>query len=288
MKDLISLKEAAETLDVTTYTIRNWIRNGILKYADNNERFLIRSSFNNIIDRLKKISDDEKDIKHYEEQIKYKKERLESVYSSLEKEYSFISSSKSIICDLFSKAYEVLYRGSITSERDKKITMSYLKGMRFYEISDMYDISPERVRQIIYRQMATLSRSDKYSSLLKENRLLKKQIDAMSIKINMISKYKGDDNEKEFNIEEFKKNEKMYILSENLFNLDLSARTINVLRGTDLKTIYDLVRLNRLDLLKYRNFGKKSLIELEDMLSDRGLRFGMKDKDITEFLNEDK
>lgn len=52
-------------------------------------------------------------------------------------------------------------------------------------------------------------------------------------------------------------------------------RALNCLKAAEVDTIGDLVRYNRNDLLKFRNFGKKSLTELDDLLANLNLHFGM-------------
>ena len=57
--------------------------------------------------------------------------------------------------------------------------------------------------------------------------------------------------------------------------MDLSVRALNCLKAADVETLGELVSYNKNDLLKFRNFGKKSLTELEDLIESKGLSFGM-------------
>ena len=70
------------------------------------------------------------------------------------------------------------------------------------------------------------------------------------------------------------------LLKTKLVDIDLSVRALNFLKAADVDTLGDLVTYNRNDLLKFRNFGKKSLTELDDLLDNMGLNFGM---DITKY-----
>ena len=70
------------------------------------------------------------------------------------------------------------------------------------------------------------------------------------------------------------------LLKTKLVDLDLSVRALNCLKAADVESLGDLVTYNKNDLLKFRNFGKKSLTELEDLLSSMSLTFGM---DITKY-----
>ncbi|MDR1757838.1 MAG: DNA-directed RNA polymerase subunit alpha [Bacteroidales bacterium] len=65
------------------------------------------------------------------------------------------------------------------------------------------------------------------------------------------------------------------LLQSKLFEMDLSVRAQNCLKSAELETLGDLVSIEKNDLLKFRNFGKKSLSELEDLVKKNGLEFGM-------------
>lgn len=65
------------------------------------------------------------------------------------------------------------------------------------------------------------------------------------------------------------------ILKTKLADMDLSVRALNCLKSADLETLGDLVTIQRSALLKFRNFGKKSLNELEELVKSKGLDFGM-------------
>lgn len=65
------------------------------------------------------------------------------------------------------------------------------------------------------------------------------------------------------------------LLKTKLIDLDLSVRALNCLKSAEVDTLGELVCYNKTDLLKFRNFGKKSLSELEELLNNLGLSFGM-------------
>lgn len=74
------------------------------------------------------------------------------------------------------------------------------------------------------------------------------------------------------------------MLNQRLMDMDLSVRAQNCLKTAEVETLGDLVKFHRADLLKFRNFGKKSLSELDELLERNGLAFGM---DISKYkLNE--
>ena len=74
-------------------------------------------------------------------------------------------------------------------------------------------------------------------------------------------------------------------LKTALSEMDLSVRAYNCLKAANIRTLGDLVSLEISDMMKFRNFGKKSLTELEQLVSDLGLTFGL---DIAKYnLDED-
>ena len=70
------------------------------------------------------------------------------------------------------------------------------------------------------------------------------------------------------------------LLKSKLADMDLSVRALNCLKAADVETLGELVKFNKNDLLKFRNFGKKSLTELDELLESLNLSFGM---DITKY-----
>lgn len=65
------------------------------------------------------------------------------------------------------------------------------------------------------------------------------------------------------------------ILKMELVDLDLSVRALNCLKAADIRSLADLVSYDVADMLKFRNFGKKSLTEIQDLVKTKGLSFGM-------------
>jgi len=65
------------------------------------------------------------------------------------------------------------------------------------------------------------------------------------------------------------------LLKTRLIDMDLSVRALNCLKAAEVDTLGDLVGYNRNDLMKFRNFGKKSLTELDALVEEKNLSFGM-------------
>ncbi len=89
-------------------------------------------------------------------------------------------------------------------------------------------------------------------------------------KINLMDEQKSVSSEFDENIAHVRN-----ILLTKLTDMDLSVRSLNCLKVANVETLGDLVAYNKADLLKFRNFGKKSLTELEELVKNKGLEFGM-------------
>lgn len=83
--------------------------------------------------------------------------------------------------------------------------------------------------------------------------------------------------EKKVQVEEFDEDvlHLRQLLQTHLTEHDLSVRALNCLKTAEVETLGDLVKFHRADLLKFRNFGKKSLTELDELLAAKDLHFGM-------------
>ena len=74
------------------------------------------------------------------------------------------------------------------------------------------------------------------------------------------------------------------LLRMSVDELELSVRSYNCLKAANIKTIGDLVRKEEAEMLKFRNFGRKSLLELNSILQEKGIQFGM---DVDKFLKDE-
>lgn len=88
---------------------------------------------------------------------------------------------------------------------------------------------------------------------------------------NIALQNQSDDSMEEFDEEVLHMRQ---LLKTKLVDMDLSVRALNCLKAADVETLGELVQFNKIDLLKFRNFGKKSLSELDDLLESLNLSFG--------------
>ncbi len=147
-----------------------------------------------------------------------------------------------------------------------------------------YTVKPTRVGQKIdYERLVMEVATD--GSVLPEDALAQAAT-ILRDHVNLFIKMDGEpqvvEEEKEVDAEVQRIRE---LLSQTVDELDLSVRAHNCLKAANIKTIGDLVRREESEMLKFRNFGRKSLQELVVVLEDRGLHFGM---DVEQYLEDVK
>ncbi len=101
--------------------------------------------------------------------------------------------------------------------------------------------------------------------------------------INLFIKFEVEEDSEGFEDEDPDILKKRNLLKMSIDELELSVRSYNCLTDAKVKTIGDLVRKKESEMLKFRNFGKKSLAELNKVLKEKGLEFGM---DVDKYLND--
>ncbi len=103
--------------------------------------------------------------------------------------------------------------------------------------------------------------------------------------VEMLINFEGDLESPEEVVRDEERDRVKGLLKMRVDELELSVRSSNCLRCANIHTLSDLVRNQEAEMLKYKNFGRKSLIELNEVLSNIGLRFGM---DVDYYLGDDR
>ena len=145
-----------------------------------------------------------------------------------------------------------------------------------------YNVKPTRVGQRVdYERLeievTTDGSVEPEESLAQASTILR---DHIGLFIKMDTEPQVVEEEKEVDAEVQRVRE---LLSQPVDELDLSVRAHNCLKAANIKTIGDLVRREESEMLKFRNFGRKSLQELIEVLDERGLGFGM---EVGQYLEE--
>jgi DNA-directed RNA polymerase subunit alpha len=174
-------------------------------------------------------------------------------------------------------------RGYVTSDKNKRADMpigTLPTDSIFTPVTNVkLEVENTRVGQItdydkLILEITTDGRISPETALTQSALILREYLNIF------ISQDGAIDDIKEEKIDEEKEKLKN-MLSKSVEELELSVRSSNCLKNANIKTIVDLVTKSEVDMLKYRNFGRKSLNEIKDVLSDMGMGLGMKiDKEV--------
>ncbi len=174
-------------------------------------------------------------------------------------------------------------RGYVTSDKNKRADMSIgtlPTDSIFTPVTNVkLEVENTRVGQItdydkLILEITTDGRVSPETALTQSALILREYLNIF------ISQEGAIDDIKEEKIDEEKEKLKN-MLAKSVEELELSVRSSNCLKNANIKTIVDLVTKSEVDMLKYRNFGRKSLNEIKEVLSEMGMGLGMKiDKEV--------
>ena len=283
----IKASEVAEKFGVTRQTIRNWIDKGLLSAVKlDNCHYVTIESVKSIEDKFSEIVVVEGAIEEYANKLK---ETYDEYKASVEHLKSSSTENEEIrlIKPRLTELVRIMFNSVRVSQygerRGDDMIELLLHGYDVKYIAEKYGISPERVHQIVEKDLRILDyESRKYIKIKEENERLKEELQTLKININSLRSFREPGAE---SLEYSKVDVQESILTKRLVDCNLSVRTLNCLKACgeyingewvykDIDTIGDLARHQKTDLLKFRNFCKKSLTELDDLLNELGLEWG--------------
>ena len=276
----ISTSVAAKLAGVTSETIRNLCQAGTLQYQKRGILYYVsREDVEKYKSTIEAIYAATKDINEYCAELEFDAENLRIKHEDYRERMMFLEMfPKRIVATLeLLKAVVYNYK-DINEEHDcfdpryADVVLAVLNGKPYREIAERMKLKEPSIaaiwRKALRKFAYTMNRID---VLEKEVERLNKEVENReSIILDLNSKL---DNQETIEQNEYKR--MRILLAKDVCNLELSVRVLNVLRYAEINTLGDLVKLNRLDLMKFRNFGRKSLMELDELLENNGLSWNM-------------
>ena len=259
--------DAAAYLGVDPQTITNWVNKGLLGgYNDkSSKRFWVNA------DDVKKYSEKYKMLSVSEDLLdKEQKELLASERKVNAKMQMLMHDALNVSSFNYDKIggslctlLELTSQGGM---REKKIMQAFFNGDRISNIAEELELSRERVRQIVVKAIRKFNYAIKeLADLKQENNSLKEEI--KNVKMQLIMQ-EGEEEEQSEDVPPS-------VFSIRLVNCNLPVRVLNVTKAADIDTIGDLVQYSKFEMVKFRNFGKKSLMQLDEFIHEMGLEWGM-------------
>lgn len=271
MARMISRNEAAELLDCNPQTISNWIKRGIIKAHEVDGHLLIdRQSIERFLDDLKDLADMENKLAEAKNEVKVEIKELKAIFDEVRG--NSLPSQRARDCFRENQLTLINILEDCLNSRERVILTRLIQGESAENIGRTFGLSSERIVQISLRATRKLSsiedlkhKNEEFKDLKKENDFLKLQCNNLRKRLNQ---YEKKDDEKEANLYSS-------IFQKRLTELNLTVRTLNVLKMNNCDTLGDVVRLEKADVIKARNFGKKSFTELDEFIRKLGLHWGM-------------
>ena len=281
MARLISKQEAAKMLDVTYSTITNWVKRGIIKTKEiNGYCFVDKCSITKYFDSLKEIRDAEMRIAQMKDELENQELTLQiEVNDILNAQKQLEGNTTNILTKMFMVLFYVAGCEDVLNNRDYQIVLNALNGIPLKQVAEIHGLSREGVAEIINRAVIKMSNMTSYAELCRQ----KEQFELGEIKVKFLEErvaflkmlLKKADFQKVLTYDETKTENYKKILLQSVFKQHFTKRVENCLRAADISIVADIVRHDRLYFLHSRNFGIKSLREIEAFLEDNNLKWEM-------------
>lgn len=308
MARMITRQEAATLLNVSGQTISNWVEKGIL-----NAHYSCDSKNTILIDRksIEKYFDSLEELAFMEKRITLQKKTLRGVTNNLEKELEDMTKAKHLfgkgvseffLRDIFNCVLHVT-GDELLKEREKDILKKLMSGLTLKDVAECYCLTPSRILQItnkaiskIYTMKSWPQMHEEYKRVSAENQRITAMLESQRLRTKELEAQLGMKEtigDGMSLVPGYTKVQLAKTLATPLANCNLTVRTLNCMKATDIETVGDLVKYTKVDLLKLRNLGKKSLRELDELLDSMNLTFGMDveriiDAQIEAFLKENQ
>lgn len=288
MKGLITIGQAAERLGVTRQTVSNWSNSGIIKIHNiaGRQYWLDANTVEALKDSAKETNQQINRLKECKATLRKEADRLEKLIYEAKRDINLVSGTLAIITsmDFYTSIPKMLESLGLLTEREASIMEIVITGGLDKAAKEM-ELSRERIRQIYIkairksRDLTNIKeRLDEIDKVNEDNQILKAEVAALEKELMEYHQMKHlndqiDDEEKRKIFVE--KDSLCRLLNEKMVDQDFSARTTNCLYYAGVETVGDIVRRTKADLFKIRNFGRRSLDEIDFFVTAHGLSFGM-------------
>ena len=272
----IPASEAAEMVGVTAQTIRNLCKAKTLRYQMRTNLFYVcREDVEKYAQSISEVNEIERSVEDYKREINKAYEQLreakQEMQDRLEDMNMFPGRIKNITNLLMSLIPHFVDN---LMEREVEIVMLILQGEKISDVAQKLQLTRDRTRQIWEKAIRKMSYFPN-ELRLKDERIedLMRTIEDLEARLDQAGLDKVP-------------HSKANLLASSIYDYDFSVRTLNCLRAAEIKTVEDLIKYPRARLLKFRNFGKKALTELDEWLDEHGLAFAQYEDETQEIKSE--
>lgn len=268
-QEYIKIAEVAARFGVAKQTVRNWIDKGCLEsLAVDGTQFVSKRSLDKVESTLKDIGTLEDLVEAYKETLgnveKKYKQSITELRDCCEGNRALVR-NKVTMANLLPTFINLIQ--SEKNSRALQILQMLLKGDDVRTISERYELTTERIKQILNHELSCIEQNCKdYLSLKKERdelleevrelRTTKTAYEKLVVKSRTLTGVEPG------------------VLTKSLADFDLSVRALNCCRHAGIETVGDLVGWEKSDIMRIRCMGHKTASELYDLVENIGLKFG--------------
>lgn len=274
-KKMLKAETVAECMDVSRQTVMNWINAGILRaVVINRQYFIAKESLDKLTDMYPDAAVQEENIKKYKKEKELLGKKLDGEIKTIHWELKTRGLTTDRIgrfCSLYKRMLQVY--GLPDDSMTGQVVGDFLNGMTIEHISEKYDVCAEKIRRLLKKADRMLETGDtaenfqrKYMQATAE---IKEMREREKILMDMIQP-QGEEGGKDWPEKTVRK------LEMKISSLPFSVRVLHIFEFEDIKTVADLVNMTERQLYGLRNFGKKCMKEVKEILEDMNLQLDMK------------
>ena len=289
MAQIIQVAEAAKRLGVSRQTLMNWSSDGIIdvrNIAGSNKSLWVDWE---ALEKLAPIMTDiEKARLALEKQREEMKEEYKRNSACLTEVRNNITGIErlgrlSTKMDFYESIPHIMYELGLINGREMNVVLSIIYGNTLEAIAEQHGLTRQRILQIYAKALRKSKEIGKFKDDVLSLETTREELERAKSTILYLNRelasYKRLEDMENKTMDEkvtalAETDNMIKLLTTRLVDCELSVRALNCLKCIDVDTIGDLVQLNKTDLLKLRNFGRKTMYELDDFLESLNLCWG--------------
>ena len=276
---LVPVAKAADEFGVNRQTIINWHDEGLLQGTTiKGNRFVTRDSLEKLKGFYPEAAADANRVDAYRNEIAGLQVQLKQQRDMLRKERIYRHYAPVFVNNLIDKMVYLMKkmdRCSQGGELEEDLIRCWMFGHDVKATCEKHGISPYTYLQSTRKYKKLLRQMGDYADMAEKFRDMDHELQMTKAQLKKVQEDMDDYRSrcKTVNNEESWK-EKYTILTKDLWDLDLTVKTLRVLQMHEFKNLAEVIKLNKRELLKLKYFGNKCLIEIEDILEPYGLQVG--------------
>ena len=262
----IPASEAAEMVGVSAQTIRNLCKAKTLRYQMRTNLFYVcKEDVERYAQSISEVNEIERSVEDYKREINKAYEQIREAKQEMQDRLEDMNMFPERIEQLFKILFATLdHERYNLSSMEEDIIKQVLKGEKLPDIAKENHWTREQARQIYEKALHKISYYPQ--EIAEKNKIIAERDKIIyDLQESLVLAEKASISP-----------EMAQLLQQHIYEFELPVRTLNCLKAADIDTVKDLVQHKKSDFKNFRNFGRKSLQDLDEFVTALGLTWGMK------------